>query len=146
MGTKISHQQTTPVLFSRGRKDHFKLFLGENELESATQYRYLGVIFDNKLTCRPHLQDVALRCRKKLNILKVLAHSKLIYMTFYPFTSINTIHHGLYACEAYDSASDSVKNILNSIQYEALRIFSRSKRREMLFIRLRKRVDYQITP
>ena len=65
-GLKISQQKTTPVLFSRGRKDHFKLSLGENELENATQYRYLGVIFDNKLTWRPHLQDVALRCRKKL--------------------------------------------------------------------------------
>ena len=121
------------------------------------------MIFDNKLTWRPHLQDVALRCRKKLNILKVLAHSKFCQNIHYLLSVYKALIRSIidYACEAYDSASDSVKNILNSIQYDALRICSRAKRgtslktlqaefgempldlrREMLSIRLRKRVDY----
>ena len=162
-GLKISHQKTTPILFSRGKKDDkFRLYLGDNELKVAHQYTYLGVVFDKRLTWRPHIEKVALRCKKKLNILKALAHSKFCQN----ISDIVRIYRSLirsimdYACEAYNSASASVKNILNSIQYEALRICAGSKqgtslqtlqtefgemplelRREMLSIRLRKRIE-----
>ena len=162
-GLRISHQKTTPILFSRGRKEEdFRLFLGDHELKNENQYRYLGVIFDKSLTWRPHLQDVALRCKKKLNVLKALTHSKFCQSIQDLIRIYRSLIRSLidYACEAYDSASKSAKRVLDSVQYQALKICSLSKqgtslktllvefgempleiRREMLTIRLRKRVE-----
>ena len=161
-GLKISHQKTTPVLFSRGKNDNFQLYLGDHELKNNQQYRYLGVIFDKRLTWRPHLQEVALSCKKKLNILKALTHSKFCQNIQDLLRVYRSLIRSImdYACEAYDSASPSVKGILNSIQYQALKICAHAKqgtslktlqvefgempleiRREMLSIRLRKRIE-----
>ena len=70
--SKSLTKKTTPVLFSRrSRDENIHLWLGENKLKFANQYRYLGVIFDKRLSWKPHIQDVALRCKKRFNILKV---------------------------------------------------------------------------
>ena len=138
------------------------MYLDDHELKEANQYRYLGVIFDKKLTWRPHIEEVGLKCKKKLNILKTLVHSKFCQN----IAEVVRIYRSLiqsimdYACEAYNSASPSVKGVLNSIQYEALKIPAGAKkgtslkalqaefgemplelRREMLSIRLRKRIE-----
>ena len=73
----IPPKKTTQFFFLVGKKDEdFKLYLNDHELREAHQYRYLGVIFDKKLTWRPHIEEEGLKCEKKLNILKTLVHSK----------------------------------------------------------------------
>ena len=104
--------------------------LDDHELKEAHQHRIPGIIFDKKLTWRPNIKEVGLKCKKKLNILKTLVHSKFCQN----IADIVRIYRSLirsimdYACEAYDSASPSVKGVLNSIQYEALKICAGSKK------------------
>ena len=132
-GLKISPLKTTSVLFSRGNKDErVHLLLEKNELKFAPQYRYLGVIFDRRMTWRPHLQDVVLRCKKRLNILKVLAHTNFCQSIQELLGVYRSLIRSIidYACEAYDSATMSVKNVLNSIQYQALTICANAKKRD----------------
>ena len=40
--------------------ENVQLYLDDHELKEANQYRYLGVIFDKKLTWRPHIEEVGL--------------------------------------------------------------------------------------
>ena len=126
-------------------------------LRTTSSILNLGAIFNKRLTWRQHLQEVALRCKKNLNNLKALTHSKVCQNT----QDLLRVYRALIrSIMDYDSVSPSVKCILDCIQYEALRIFAHAKqgtslktqqvkfgemplelRREMLSIRLRK---YQI--
>ena len=81
-------------------------------------------IFDHHLTWKVHIEDIVARCKRKLNILRSLtgtsfgSSSKSLLMVY------RAIIRSLldYGCEAYDSASPSIKRKLDSIQYQALRI------------------------
>lgn len=45
-------------------------------LEQVTNYKYLGVTFDTKLTYKEHIADIAIRACERLNILKRLTGMK----------------------------------------------------------------------
>ena len=42
----------------------------------VTEFKFLGVIFDTKLTFLPHINALKKKCKKALNLLKVVAHSE----------------------------------------------------------------------
>jgi len=39
-------------------QDNFKICMGEHDLEQVKQIKYLGVVFDDKLSWQPHIQLV----------------------------------------------------------------------------------------
>ena len=120
-GLHISQEKTVPILFSNcGKDEGLKLYLKGKLLIPQKEYKYLGVIFDKRLTWRPHLEDVVKRCKKKINVIKSLAHAKWCgdsreLLMVYKSLILSVID---YACEAYDSAATSVKNKVNSVQYQ----------------------------
>ena len=162
-GLRISHEKAVPMLFSHSnREEYFQISLGENILTPRKEYKYLGVIFDTRLTWKPHIDNIVQRCKKRINILKCIAYSKFCNNVQELLQVYRAIIRSLmdYACKAYDSALTSVKNILNSIQYQALLVCAGGKkgtslrtlqvelgdmpldfRREMFTIRLKKRID-----
>ena len=86
--------------------------------------RFLGVTFDKAVTWTPHLDQVVARCNKRLNLLKVMAGSrwgasKDVLLLVYKALIRSLIDYG---CTAYDTASQTVKSKLESIQSKALRI------------------------
>ena len=103
---------------TRIEKSISKYHLGKIYLPPRKEYKYLGVIFDTRLTWKPHLDNIVQRCKKGINILKCIAYSKFCNNV----QELLHVHRAIirslmdYACEAYDSALTSVKNILNSIQ------------------------------
>ena len=162
-GLNISHEKTVPMLFSRStREEQFLISLNENILAPRKEHKYLGVIFDSRLTWKPHIQNIVQRCKKKINILKCIAHAQFCNNVQEILQVYRAIIRSImdYACEAYDSASTNVKNILNSVQYQSLLVCAGAKkgtslrtlqvelgempldlRREMFSIKLKRRID-----
>ena len=86
--------------------------------------KFLGVIFDSKLTWNEHIRYVITRCSKRINLLRALtgtdwgANKKTLIMLYRSL--IRSIID--YGSIAYDSASESSKRLLDQIQSKALRI------------------------
>jgi len=51
------------------------LFLNGSSIPVVDEAKFLGVIFDNKLSFLPHIQQLKNKCTKALNLLRVLAHT-----------------------------------------------------------------------
>jgi len=60
--------------FCRLLKVH--LLLNGTQIPVVEQAKFLGLIFDRKLTFLPHLRYLRQKCMKALNVLQVLAHAK----------------------------------------------------------------------
>ena len=86
--------------------------------------KFIGVIFDKALTWAPYLDHVVARCNNRLNLLKVTAGSrwgasKDVLLIVYKPLIRSLIDYG---CIAYDTAFQTLKSKLESIQSKALRI------------------------
>lgn len=125
VGFQFSKEKTKCVHFCRLRKPHYDplLYLKENVIECVDSFKFLGLIFDCKLTWKKHIELINTKCRQSLNILKVLAHTKwgadpqsllMIYKTLI----LSKIDYGSIA---YSSARKSLLDILNKIQNLGIR-------------------------
>ena len=124
-GLTISEEKTVGIIFSRNSKTNFQpIELNGKKITFKDEHKFLGVTFDKKLTWAPHINNIAIRCKQKLNVLKGMAATK----GFNSFKNLLLIYRAIirstidYGCEAYDSACQSVKKTLDSIQYQALSI------------------------
>ena len=124
-GFLISPTKTVVVIFNRKKNiGEIILKLGNNVLSVVKEIKFLGMILDEKLTWLKHIQYVHLRCTKVLNCMKLLTGTKWGANS----STLRTIYISLirskidYGCEVYNTASKNVKNILDRIQSQALRI------------------------
>ena len=76
-GFKFSKSKTQCVHFCQLRKQHDDpvLTLYGSPIPVVQEYKYLGLIFDKKLSFIPHIKYLKAKCLKSLNILKVLSHT-----------------------------------------------------------------------
>jgi len=124
-GFKLSVDKTVAILFTNRRNkrlDKVKLHVNGKAIKVQTTVKFLGVIFDSHMSWKPHIDYVADRCNKRLNLMRVMAGtpwgaSKSVLLTVYKALIRSVMD---YACIAYDSASLSVKSKLDSIQYKAM--------------------------
>ena len=76
-GFKFSKSKTQCLHFCQSRKQHddpvFTLY--GSPIPVVQEYKYLGLIFDKKLSFIPHIKYLKAKCLKSLNILKVLSHT-----------------------------------------------------------------------
>ena len=74
-GIKLSKSKTVSIIFknklTRGNIP-LKLTLNNSLLAQVKQVRFLGVIFDQALTFKPHINYVVYTCKSGLNLLRVL--------------------------------------------------------------------------
>ena len=72
-GFKFSKSKTQCVHFCQLRKKHEDpvLTLYGSPIPVVQEYKYLGLIFDKKLSFIPHIKYFKAKCLKSLNILKV---------------------------------------------------------------------------
>jgi len=59
----------------RGAIDDPQLFLNGNRIKAVNETRFLGLIFDRRLTFQSHIKDLKKRCLKSLDVLKVVGHT-----------------------------------------------------------------------
>ena len=123
-GFKLSSSKTIAVLFSNKRNKDVQLKLHDKLIDIHSSAKFLGVIFDSRLNWHEHINYITTRCKKKLNLLKCICG--LSWGT--DCTTLLRIYKALikpvleFGCEAFNSASNSCKHKLDSIQYQALRI------------------------
>ena len=74
---KFSKSKTQCVHFCQLRKQHDDpvLTLYGAPIPVVQEYKYLGLIFDNKLSFILHIEYLKAKCLKSLNILKVWSHT-----------------------------------------------------------------------
>ena len=125
-GFKFSPAKTVCMHFCQKRSQHADpiLYLQHTQIPVVTQNKFLGVIFDNKLSFIPHLKHLKVKCQKALNVLKVVGHynwgadRKTLLMLYRSIIRAKLD----YGCIVYGSARFSYRKMLDTIQNQALRI------------------------
>ncbi|GFV56723.1 RNA-directed DNA polymerase from mobile element jockey [Trichonephila clavipes] len=127
-GHSISASKSCCVHFCRKRGIHPdpEIRIRDIQIPVVPDVRFLGVIFDRRLTFLPHILHLRKKCEKSLNLLKVLSNtswgggSNIIT----PSVSGNrTLSHRLRMC-CYGSACNSTLQKLDPVHHMALRICS----------------------
>ena len=73
-GFKFSTSKTVVMHFCRMKKEHShpELFLNNTALPVVEETKFLGLIFDSKLTFIPHLKYLRKKCLQAINLLRVV--------------------------------------------------------------------------
>ncbi|XP_055925872.1 uncharacterized protein LOC129957542 [Argiope bruennichi] len=127
-GHTISPEKSRCIHFCRKRNIHSDpvILIRNMAIPVATEIRFLGVVFDRKLTFLPHILQLRKRCEKNLNILKVLSKTswgadRTSLLRVYQAIILSRIDYG---CMVYGSARPSVLRRLDTVHHSALRICS----------------------
>jgi hypothetical protein len=125
-GFKINTSKTVAVLFPPDTKEHaVELTLRGAALKIEKSARFLGVVFDSRLTWRQHTAEYETdRCQKRLNLMRMASGSRWgaerkTLLTIYRALIRSVVDYGSIVL---DSTSASVSGKLQSIQAQALRI------------------------
>ena len=125
-GFKISKTKTLCVHFCQLRKMHNDptLKLDDSEIPVVSQYKFLGIIFDQKLSFIPHIQYIKDKCNKTLKLLWIIAHTDWGA----DFQTLLKLYRTLirskidYGCYIYGAARKSHLKTSNAVHHEGLRL------------------------
>lgn len=125
-GFKFSPSKTVAVHFCRKHTciREPDLFLNNSRIEVKNETRFLGVIFDKKLSFVPHIKDLKTRCMMALRAMRVLANKEWGANT----KTLLQIYHTLirskldYASFIYGSAKPSYIGMLDPVHHQGLRM------------------------
>ena len=76
---KLNTEKTKVIIFSRSlltRKAELNLTLYGEPLKIYPQVKFLGIIFDSKLTFQKHFEDILERCNSRYYRFRLLANKK----------------------------------------------------------------------
>ena len=124
-GFKFSENKTVAIHFWKGQRiDDPNIFLNGTKITAVNEARFLGLIFDRRLTFHSHIQDLKLRCLKSLNVLKVVSHTNWgadskVLLRLYQALVRSKLDYG---CCVYGSAKKSNLKILDPIHNAGVRI------------------------
>ena len=125
-GFKFSKTKTQCMHFCqlRGLHNDPVLKLEGVEIPVVDQYKFLGIIFDRKLSFIPHINYLKAKCQKVLQLLRVVAHTdwgadKLTLLKLYRSLVRSKLDYG---CFIYGSARKSYLRCLDSIHHLGLRL------------------------
>ena len=125
-GFKFSKSKTVCMHFCQLRRHHDdpKLTLDGTLIPVVEETKFLGILFDKKLTFIPHIKNLKAKCLKALNLLKVIAHTdwgadKKVLLNLYR-TFIRSILD--YGCIVYGSARKSYLKMLDPIHHQGIRL------------------------
>ena len=125
-GYRFSTSKTSVVHFCRQHKCIKKpeLYIYGKKIEVKDEAKFLGVIFDRKLSFLPHIKDLKRRCLQALNAFKVFCSPEWggdteILLQLYGSLVRSRLD---YACQVYGSARPSYLKMLDPIQNQGLRL------------------------
>ena len=125
-GFKFSTSKTVCVHFCRLRKFHSdpQLLLNGIPIPVVEEVKFLGIIFDKKLSFLPHLRYLKNKCTKALNLLRVVANTswgadQQTLLHLYRSLVRSKLDYGSIV---YGSARGSYLQILDPVQNHALRL------------------------
>ena len=125
-GLRFSTTKTVAVHFCRRRcpNPDLGIRLYGQPVPTQPSAKFLGVIFDRRLTYKDHFKALRERCFKSLNVLKCVSRTSYgadrnTLLTLYRSTIRSKLD---YACFVYDSAPESSKRTLDTVHHSSLRI------------------------
>ena len=125
-GFRFSASKTVAMHFCRLRGVHPDpdLYLAGRRLSCVETTRYLGLVFDSRLTWVPHLRSAKVACQKALSLLRVLAHTSwgADRDTLLLLHSTLVLSRLEYGCEVYSSATEARLRILDSVHHAGVRL------------------------
>ena len=126
IGFKFSQSKTVCVHFhkKRGTLPEPDLKLNGSKVKVVKETKFLGVIFDQKLSFIPHMTALKTRCLKALAIMKVVSNQswetdKSVLLKLYRSLVRSKLDYG---CIVYGSARPSYLKMLNTIHHQGLRL------------------------
>ena len=124
-GFKISINKTTGVIFSK-RNDlgQINIKIDKEKIKIKNEVKFLGVIFDSKLSWKPHIDYIIEKCKKRLTLMRAISGygwgaCKKTLLTIYRALIRSILDYGDVA---YSSACKWQLDRLSCIQTEALRL------------------------
>ena len=100
------------------------LILNGKKIRVARETKFLGVVFDQKLSFIPHLKALKSKCLKALDIIKVVSNQewgadKSVLLRLYRSLVRSKLDYG---CIVYGSARHSYTKMLDTIHHQGLRL------------------------
>ena len=127
-GFKFSETKTVCVHFCQKHRLHPDpvLYLNGKQLPIVTEVKYLGVLFDCKLTFVPHVKALKTKCIKASNLLKVVSHTdwgadRAVLSHLYDAFIRSKLDYGSIV---YGSARKSYLQMLDPVQNLGLRLIT----------------------
>lgn len=125
-GFKFSPAKTVCMHFCRQRKLHLdpELYLNNIPLPVVPEAKFLGLLFDSKLTFVPHIKKLKTKCTKALNLIKVVANTdwgadRKVLLRLYRSLVRSKLDYGSIV---YGAACKSYIKILDPIHNQGLRL------------------------
>ena len=125
-GFKFSKSKTQCLNFCQLRKIHDdpELYLYGSLIPVVDDFKFLGLIFDRKLSFIPHIKYLKAKCLKALNLLKVLSHTnwgadRTVLLQLYRSLIRSKLDYGSIE---YGSARKSYLMMLDTVHHQRLRL------------------------
>ena len=125
-GFKFSKTKTKCMHFCQSRKLHLnpELTLDGVQIEVVPEFKFLGLLFDSKLSFIPHINYLSNKCHKALNLLRVVSSmdwgaDRKVLLRLYRTLVRSKLDYG---CIVYGSARQSYLRKLDSIHNQGLRL------------------------
>jgi len=125
-GFRFSSSKTVAMHFCRIRGVHPDpdLYLENKRVSCVETTRYLGLVFDNRLTWLPHFRYVKAACQKALTLLRVLSHTSWgadrdTLLRLHRTLILSKLEYG---CEVYSSATEPRLRMLDSVHHAGVRL------------------------
>ena len=125
-GFLFSKTKTVCMHFCNKRIPHPdpSLKLYNTEIPIVPEAKFLGLIFDSKLSFKPHIANLKKKCLKAMNLLRVVAHTdwgadSITLLRLYRSIVRSKLDYG---CMVYGSARISYLESLDRVQNAALRV------------------------
>ena len=125
-GFKFSLAKTVCVHFHNKRSilPEPILILNGKKITVVKETKFLGVLFDQKLSFIPHLKGLKTKCLKALDIMRVVANQewgadKSVLLNLYRSLIRSKLDYG---CIVYGSARPSYIKMLNTVHHQGLRL------------------------
>lgn len=126
IGFSFSAGKTVAITFTRKTKPgkNPDLFLQREKIKYQNEHKILGVIFDRSLSWRSHVEYLAGRARKRLNILRMLSNVRYGVNRHHMITLHQSIILSVidYGSIVYGNASKTTLKKLDTIHAAGLRI------------------------
>ena len=125
-GFKFSPTKTTCVHFTqrRGVFPDPNIVIEGTPVPTATEVKFLGVIFDQKLNFISHIKYLRNSCQKALDVLRVVGHTdwgadRTVLLRLYRSLVRSKLDYG---CIVWGSARKSYTQMLDPIHHQGIRI------------------------
>jgi len=124
-GFKFSASKTQCIIFNKKKNNLLHhIYINNIPTTYTDNIRILGMIFDSKFSWTPHLKRLKINCNTKMKIIKTLSHltwgaDKESLLLIYKALILSRIDYGSII---YNSAKPNIKQILNPIHNQAIRL------------------------